>query len=406
MVYTIKKTKLMDIAFEISMGIALIHQLDGNVVSNLLKYGVIIFWSIIWIITRKGSFKRISLRLINLQASPYILFGIISIPMWIIRGSGLTDGGYISFLFSHTMYVVLRCIIVIIALDLFGKRAFKVMFRALILSQLIILIYVGYLYGYGNLLYFCLTGVFKAVNNTTIWGSALWSIGWALEVHDNTFAFGFFVLYFIYGEKDKKKKAKGILLSILFIYIGLKRIQLLAIALVIMINYVFKLMRTERYSSSKIYAMTYLVLGGAFIGVIKFSPEILAMLDVNRLELYNFLGSNIKISSLISGTGWGSINYYLQFMDNTTLLETSHSDLTRIFIEVGLIVFVIWIWYFHVILPRKIEEETSSKRARKLAFLCTVYLFITYFIDNTLELYATQIMYMFIPLWTGLIDKE
>ena len=102
MVYTIKKTKLMDIAFEISIGIALIHQLDGNVVSNLLKYGVIIFWSIIWIIRRKGSFKRISVRLINLQAYPYILFAILSIPMWIMRGSEFTNGGYISFLFSNT----------------------------------------------------------------------------------------------------------------------------------------------------------------------------------------------------------------------------------------------------------------------------------------------------------------
>lgn len=406
MIHTIKKPKLLEMAFIISMGIALIHQLDGNVVPNSLKYGVIIFWSIIWIIIRKFSLKRLSLRLINLQAYPYILFGLLSIPMWIIRGSEFTDGGYISFVFSNTIYAIQRCIIVIVALDLFGKRAFKVLFRALILSQLIILAYVGYLYGYGNLLSFCLTGVFKAVNNTTIWGSALWSIGWALEVHDNTFAFGFFLLYFIYGEKDKRNKIKGILISIFFMYIGLKRIQIVAIAIVILINYLFKVIRTSYNSSSNIYAVTYLVLAGVFIGVIKFSPEILAILDINRLALYNFLGSHIKISSLVLGTGWGSINYYLQFMDNTTLLETSHSDLTRMFIELGLIVFVMWIYYFNVILPRKIEKETSSKRAGKLAFLCTVYLFITYFIDNTLELYATQIMYLFIPLWIGLMDKE
>ena len=405
MIYTIKKTKLMEIAFIISMGIALIHQLDGNVLQNSLKYGVIILWSIVWIIARKFSLKRLSLRLLNLQVYPYILFGFISIPIWVIRGSEFTDGGYISFVFSHTIYAMMRCIIVIIALDLFGKMAFKVMFRALILSQFIILIYVGYLYGYGNLLSFCLTGVFKAVNNTTIWGSALWSIGWALEVHDNTFAFGFFLLYFIYCEKDKRNKIKGILISIFFMYIGLKMIQLVAIVVVILINKIFKFIRTSYYASSNIYAMTYLVIASIFIGVIKFSPEILATLDINRLTLYNFLGSHIKISSLVLGTGWGSINYYLQFMDNTTLLESSHSDLTRMFIELGLIVFIMWIYYFHVIFPRKVEKETSSKRAGKLAFLCTVYIFITYFIDNTFELYATQIMYMFIILWVGLMDK-
>ena len=407
MLYTKTTTKkLMEIAFEISMGIALIHQLDGNVDSNSLKYGVIIFRSIIWIIRSKGYLNRLSLRVSSLHVYPYILFGFLSIPMWGIRGSEFTGGGYISFVFSNTIYIILRCIIVIITLDLFGKRAFKVMFRALILSQLIILIYVGYLYGYGNLLDFCLTGVFKAVNNTTIWGSALWSIGWALEVHDNTFAFGFFLLYFIYCEKDKRDKIKGILISIFFMYIGLKRIQLVGIAVVILINYIFKFIRTSYHSSSKIYVMTYLVISAAFIGVIKFSPEILSGLDNHRLSLYNFLGSNIKISSLVLGTGFGSINYYLQFIDNTTLLGSSHSDLTRIFIELGLIVFIIWIYYFHVILPIKIEKETSSKSAGKLAFLCTVYIFITYFIDNTLQLYATQIMYMFIPIYIGIIDKQ
>lgn len=404
MICAIKKTNLMEIIFEVSVGFALIHQLNRNVLPNSLKYSVIIFWIIIWIILRKGSFKKRSLRLINLQASPYILFGILSIPMWFGIGTTFTDKGYLSFLFSHVIYVILRCTIVIVALDLFGERAFKVMFRALIFSQLVIVLYTGYLYGYGNLLSFCLTGVFKAVTNTTVWGSAIWNIGWALEVHDNTFAFGFFILYFIYYEKDKRSKIIGILVSAFFMYIGFKRIQLLAIGCVVIINFIFKFMRINYNSFSKIYTIVYLAIATVFIGLIKISPEVFSTLDINRIALYEFLGTQINSTKLVLGSGWGSINYYLQFVNNSGLLQSSHSDLIRIFIEMGLIVFVIWICYFHIIVPKKIEKETRNKNAGELAFLCAVYLFITYFIDNTLELYAVHIIYMFVPLAVCLKD--
>ena len=193
-------------------------------------------------------------------------------------------------------------------LEIFKKKAFNLTFKALIFSEVIILAYVGTSYGLVNLLHYCISGVFKSVVNGFEWGTPMWHVGWAMEVHDNTFAFGTFLLYFLFCDNDSKKDRKrGIIISCLFVYLGLKRIEILAIVCVAVVVIAKKVLKASYGLISQICTIVYLIIAYLFIAAIKWAPGLFSVLDINRVALYRFLSSQLQIDSFVVGKGFSII---------------------------------------------------------------------------------------------------
>lgn len=231
MTIKITKFKPLEVLFVVTMGIAFVHQLDWYIVPNYIKYGFSLIWISIWLFQAK--IKKKDFRIVSIFISPYLWIGIISIVFWIVSSHSMIGAAYLGNLAAHVGYAVLRALFVLAALEIFKRKAFNLTFKALIFSEVIILAYVGTSYGFVNLLHYCISGVFKSVVNGFGWGTPLWHVGWAMEVHDNTFAFGTFLLYFLFCNNDSKKdRIRGIIISCLFVYLGLKSIEILAIACV------------------------------------------------------------------------------------------------------------------------------------------------------------------------------
>lgn len=393
----IKKTiraNYLEIPYIISMGYALIHQIDTNIVPNSIKYGISIFWIIVWLSGLR--IKKKHFEIIKWYVFPYIVIGIMSLVFWCTYSYSIIGSGYLGNLGAHLFYFLLRVLIVLATVGLFSNNAFVVLFKALIFSQLYILIHAGITYGFNYLMIYLTKDVITATISVLPWRSPEWYIGQALEVHDTTFAFGIFALCFIFGKWSKKEKILGLLISIIGIYIGLKRIEVFGIALAVVIIGIMKLTKLSYRDFSKLYTPIIVALSYFYVALIKFDPKLFSFLDIHRTQLYRFLGKLITPISLVFGQGFTMVNYYLLDYQNS-LLDVSHSDLTRMFIELGGLLFAFWIIYYHYYLPRKVDKTLGDERAGLLIFVCTIYLFTTYCIDNTLELFGVQIAYLMAP---------
>lgn len=404
MTVKISKFKPLEVLFVVTMGIAFVHQLDGYIVPNYIKYGFSLIWISVWLFQAKV--KKKDFRIVSIFISPYLWIGMVSIVFWIVSSHSMIGTAYLGNLAYHVGYAVLRALFVLATLEIFKRKAFNLTFKALIFSEVIILAYVGTSYGFVNLLHYCISGVFKSVVNGFEWGTPMWHVGWAMEVHDNTFAFGAFLLYFLFCDNDSKKDRKrGIIISCLFVYLGLKRIEILAIVCVAVVVIAKKVLKTSYGLISQICTIVYLIIAYLFIAAIKWAPGLFSVLDINRVALYRFLSSQLQIESLVVGKGFSIINdYLLNYNTGSSLLTSSHSDLVRMAIELGILFFTLWVIYYLYVIPKKLERLTRNEKVSFVSFLCLFFVFITYFIDNTLELFAVQTMCMMVPI--GLYKQE
>lgn len=397
------RVNLLEIPYILSMGYALIHQIDTNIVPNSVKYGISIFWIIVWLLQLKISKEHIDI--IKWYIFPYLVIAITSLIDWCIYSHNIIGTGYLGNLSMHLLYFLLRVFIVFATIGLFGNKAFFVLFKALIISQIYILMHAGISYGFKNLIVYLTKDVIFATYSNLPWMSPEWYIGQALEVHDNTFAFGIFSLCFIFGNWTKKTKIRGLIITFIGIYAGLKRIEVFAIALVVIIIGIMKFTKLTYKRFSKIYTPIILCCAYIYVALIKFDPNAFSFLDIHRRDLYRFLGGLMTPISLVFGQGYTMVNYYLQDYQNVLLAE-SHSDLTRMYIELGGLLFAFWVIYYHYFLPRKIEAILCNEKAGLIIFVCTIYLFTTYCIDNTLELFGVQIAYLMAPFAIMAFDDD
>ena len=106
-----------------------------------------------------------------------------------------------------------------------------------------------------------------------------------------------------------------------------------------------------------------------------------------------------------AGKGFSIINdYLLNYNAGSNLLTSSHSDLVRMAIEVGILFFTFWVIYYLYMIPKRLKRMTGNENVAFVSLLCFFFVFITYFIDNTLELFAVQTMCMMVPI--GLYKRE
>lgn len=403
MTVKISKFKPLEVLFVVTMGIAFVHQLDGYIVPNYIKYGFSLIWIFIWLFQAK--MKKRDFRIVSLFISPYLWIGIVSIVFWSVSSHSMIGIAYLGNLVYHVGYAVLRALLVLATLEIFKRKALDLTFKALIFSEVIILVYVGASYGFVNLLHYCISGVFKSVVNGFEWTTPMWHIGWAMEVHDNTFAFGAFLIYFLFCDNDSKNRKRGIIISCLFVYLGLKRIEILAIVCVAVVVIAKKVLKASYGLISQICTIGYLIIAYLFIAAIKWTPDLFSVLDIHRVALYRFLSDQLHIESLVVGKGFSIINdYLLNYNAGSNLLTSSHSDLVRMAIEVGILFFTFWVIYYLYMIPKRLKRMTGNENVAFVSLLCFFFVFITYFIDNTLELFAVQTMCMMVPI--GLYKRE
>ena len=343
-----------------------------------------------WIIKNYYSFLLI----------PFIIM-IIHLPIVYFIYNQHFDGAVFNRIIS---YFIQRCILLaipLVAALYFKRNAIKYTFYALCIDYSLVIINAIIKYGIGSFVKFALSAWKDEWNE---WQASN-SIASALEVHDLTFAFGFFVLYYLlFSEQKNKLKDVKFWIAFFYMWLGFKRIEMVAILIAIITMKVMlkKMSRQEIKARSAIINIGMIGVFVAFIAIVK-SSEIqdLALhyaINFNgRLQGYALLKDYYSMSLLFLGHGYC---YSTLILDRLKDLSIIHSDILKSFVDYGFIGFCLWISYYVYFLPKKFLNESKSSTAKKTAIIMitfSIYAMITYLTDNTNVYFCFQTAYLLIP---------
>lgn len=396
---------MLEIFYVLSMAVAFSMEVNTVSLPFFLKYEIAIIWIMISIIKNGWVVKRSDFNTIKIFSCPIIIAFVYTLIIWIVNPPEYLTFRYLSRLLSNLGCMLVIVVCVIMVCRLFGKKAIKLSFWALLLTIGFNFIIVLREYGFSSVLIY-LRNVFSMEQFS--YGTTVSNISYALEVHDATFAMGIFLVYFVfYYESERKDRLIYIICSVIGVYLGFKRNALIAILVSAILALSFLRKKSRNFvKTCQILGFGMFIVGMLYVALIKnidVLPSFVKILDVARINLYHFLSGEYTISPFYFGKGYSYINNRLGL--ETGLLHTSHTDLVRIYIEMGIYGFILWIWYYFVKIPRKLYTN-YSKRAAKFFLIATFYVFSTYFLDNTLVLFDNQFIYYLIPLAMCIQDAE
>ena len=231
----------------------------------------------------------------------------------------------------------------------------------------------------------------------------------ALEIHDITFLFGqFFVYYMMFAPKsskpEKRMRVCGILLSVFFILLGLKRSVLPAVLLVCVY---IKLIRVSKKPGKFILATgiglflffwVYLYLTRS--GILVAFMESLGINMMGRDLLWSLPNPYYELSPLWKGLGFEGVTDLMNKFYQQGLITRPyplHNDILKIFIELGALGFTLWAGIHYILYPaywmRRHDTETGM-----LYMAVLLYMTVTYLTDNTAFYFWSSIGLRLIPM--------
>ena len=231
----------------------------------------------------------------------------------------------------------------------------------------------------------------------------------ALEIHDITFLFGqFFVYYMMFAPKGLKSERRirrcGIILSLFFILLGLKRGVLPA---VIIVCIYFKFLRLFKKPEKLImatgisialffYLYLYLTRSGFLVEFLESHGVDMMGRDV----LWSLPNKYYELSPFWKGLGFESVTELVNQWYQEGLINRAyplHNDILKIFIELGAPGFTLWAGIHYILFPAYwIKRHDTQTGMLYMAIL--MYMTASYLTDNTAFYFWCSIGLRLIPM--------
>ena len=231
----------------------------------------------------------------------------------------------------------------------------------------------------------------------------------ALEIHDITFLFGqFFVYYMMFAPKSRKSERRirrcGIILSLFFILLGLKRGTLPAVIIVciyVKLLRLFKkpeklIMATGISMALFFYVYLYLTRSGLLVAFLESHGVDMMGRDV----LWSLPNKYYELSPFWKGLGFESVTELVNQWYQEGLINRAyplHNDILKIFIELGAPGFTLWAGINYVLFPAYwIKRHDTQTGMLYMALL--MYMTASYLTDNTAFYFWCSIGLRLIPM--------
>ena len=380
------KVKLLKLLYIISMTIAFISD-SGNlsILSDKFRYSVMLIWILIaatqFLLGHMGDNGRVLIAEKNRKEKNYFLAelfklnNIVRIIIYVytvfLVCSGLTEERFL----STNMQTFINGVSAIAGVYLFGEKTFKYGMVSLIAAYMVSL-YIGVSLGKPLMALF--------------------------ELHDIAFATGFIILYFVCAKGSCKSGGlKYLWSSLLMFSLAFKRIGIVAMAIALAAWIILK-----RISPSKNRKVV------RFVGVVAFFLcelyvyfilseklwDFLAVYNLNMMGRDYYYAVFAQMADFTpSFIGWGRNAVSIILIQDYPWFEVGnvHSDLLRMYLECGFLLYAVWLWNYLILLPKRLGDIFGEKM-RLFAFICTSYIFVIYMTDNV-ELYiTTQYFYILV----------
>lgn len=228
-----------------------------------------------------------------------------------------------------------------------------------------------------------------------------------LELHDSSFVFGFFILYYMFFEKKTIKTMLRLMMSIVFFIIGFKRIAIAALSITVILVCILYLIKDEKTKSfiMSICGINMCIIGflyiiGVRLEIFQLVTNEMAINTMGRNELYQFIEPYYNISPFFIGRGFEFITQLFKTETHETLnlarIGALHNGFLTNYIELGFLGFWYWIVFRCIYLLNWIRKY--GIKTKLLYFVCMFYISITYLTDNTAWYFFTSIVLCLIPM--------
>ena len=231
----------------------------------------------------------------------------------------------------------------------------------------------------------------------------------ALEIHDITFLFGqFFIYYVMFAPKstasEKRLRRAGMILSLFFILLGLKRSTLPAVLLVCMyvklLRITGKPMKFILATGIALFLFFYLYLYLTRSGILVAFLESLGIDMMGRDVLWSLPNDYYKLSPFWKGLGFESVTDLVNKWYKEGLINRAyplHNDILKVFIELGALGFTLWAGINYILYPAYwMMRHNTETGLLYMAILS--YMTVTYLTDNTAFYFWSCIGLRLIPM--------
>ena len=326
------------------------------------------------------------------------VYSLISMYIWVTdfsQSSSISRAGQkILFQTITIIYAVFMCY-------LFEEKAVHYLFFSLCTANAAIMLLEMPKYGF-------VESVASVVTCIVTFGRAEGFVR-ALEIHDITFLFGqFFIYYMMFApggtKAEKRMKRWGVILSAFFMLVGLKRSTLPAVLLVCVYVKLLRLLRKPRKiilaTGIGLFLFFYLYLYLTRSGILVAFLESLGIDMMGRDVLWSLPNDYYRLSPLWKGLGFEGVTDLVNMWYREGLINRAyplHNDILKIFIELGALGFTLWAGINYIVYPdywmKKHNTETGLLYMAILAYMS-----VTYLTDNTAFYFWSSIGLKLIPM--------
>lgn len=398
---TQKRNIFFEIIYVIILAVSVMGDMSGvpNNVTRMFKAASLLIVAVgaaVLLVT--GRTERINTAGRFVGVYGFVLVGIIvwSIFLWIIN---LETVDFIARGTMKFMYQFFVLLVIFAASYLFGERSVYLTFYGIALANTVILFINMASYGPSESIQSFIT----MINTGEQTGFTR-----AMELHDITFTYGFFIIYALFFASHGRERNIMLIASMFFFILGWKRIAFAAIAIAMLLGLILGRMRSRtRINFMWFMAWTFVLLSFGYVvithsGTFETITNYLDIDTMGRNEVYGYIQDYYDISIGFMGYGF---EYTTVLLQQTMLQNPSahigvlalHNNILTVYIELGFVGFWAWILYTWIFQLRWMLTHWGEKTAM-LFFLLETYIFITYTTDNTLYYYYTSLVLRLIPL--------
>ena len=231
----------------------------------------------------------------------------------------------------------------------------------------------------------------------------------ALEIHDITFLFGqFFIYYMMFSPKNTKGEKRlrrwGVILSLFFMLVGLKRSTIPAVLLVCIYVKLLRMLRNPRKfilaTGIGLFLFFWVYLYLTRSGILVAFLESLGIDMMGRDMLWTMPNDYYELSPLWKGLGFEGVTDLVNMWYREGLIKRAlqlHNDILKIFIELGALGFTLWAGIHYIFYPSYWMKRHNMETGM-LYMAILVYMTATYLTDNTAFYFWSCIGLRLIPM--------
>ena len=230
-----------------------------------------------------------------------------------------------------------------------------------------------------------------------------------LEIHDITFLFGQFLVYYLMfaprgTQKERRFRRLAVILCVFFMLVGLKRSTLPAVAMAAV--YVFLVRRVKKPSrvimatGILFFLFFYLYLYLVRTGILVDFLESLGIDLMGRRLLWSLPNPYYEFSPLWKGLGFEGVTELTGIWYEAGILNHPyplHNDILRLFIELGAPGFTLWSAINYILYPRYWMRSHDTETGL-LYMALLAYMTVTYLTDNTALYFWSCVGLRLIPM--------